>query len=55
MTSYEPTTPTSFHQGNPPPPIAFIPLLKSWDEIFFKGGRAVTPRIMKTLKKVINK
>jgi hypothetical protein len=36
-TFYEPTTLTSFHQGNPPP-IAFIPSFQSRDEIFFKGG-----------------
>jgi hypothetical protein len=42
-TFYEPTTPTSFHQGNPPPPIAFIPSFQSWNEIFFKGEGCNTP------------
>jgi hypothetical protein len=36
--SYEPTTPTSFHRGNRPPPISFMHSFQSRDEIFFKGG-----------------
>jgi hypothetical protein len=51
-TFYEPTTPTSFHQGNPR---SLLSLHSISGRDFLQGGRAVTPRVTKTLKKVINK
>jgi hypothetical protein len=38
MTSYEPTTPTSFHRGNHPTPNCFYALLSISGQDFFKGG-----------------
>jgi hypothetical protein len=53
-TFYEPTTPTSFHQGNPPPQ-SLLSLHFNLGTRFSLRGRAVTPHVMETLNKIINK
>jgi hypothetical protein len=53
--SYDPTTLTSFHQGNRPTLNCFYALHFNLGTRFSLKGGAVTPRVTKTLIKVINK